>query len=67
MAGYSPEQQRTLLDASCDDVTSGKMPGPYTWLHPETTLSAADIETICASAHETSARDGASSMTTLSR
>jgi len=26
------------------------MPGPYTLLHPETRLSAQDIETICAAA-----------------
>ena len=49
-AVYSPEQQRLLLAVSCDDVTNGKMPGPYTLLHPETRLSAQDIETICAAA-----------------
>ena len=27
--GYSPAAQRTLLSVSCDDVSSGKMPGPY--------------------------------------
>ena len=27
--GYSPAARRTLLSVSCDDVSSGKMPGPY--------------------------------------
>jgi hypothetical protein len=49
-AGYSPEQQRTLLAESCRDVSDGKMPGPYTLLRPEARLSAQDIETICAAA-----------------
>jgi hypothetical protein len=49
-AGYSPEQQRVLLAQSCADVTHGKMPGAYTLLHPETRLSAQDIETICEAA-----------------
>jgi len=59
-AAYSPEQQRMLLALSCDDVTSGKMPGPYTLLRPETRLSAQDVETICAAARRTeaSAADG---------
>jgi heme-binding protein len=52
---YSPEQQRMLLAASCDDATSGKMPGPYTLLHPETRLSAQDVETICAAARQAAA------------
>jgi hypothetical protein len=47
---YSPDAQRTLLQASCEDVSEGKMPGAYTWLHPETRLSAHDIETICTAA-----------------
>ena len=54
-AAYSPEQQRTLLAVSCDDATSGKMPGPYTLLHPETRLSAQDIETICVAARQAEA------------
>jgi Haem-binding domain len=49
-AAYSPEQQRMLLAVSCDDVTSGKMPGPYTLVNPETRLSPQDVETICAAA-----------------
>ena len=58
-AAYSPEQQRMLLAVSCDEVTSGKMPGPYTLLHPETRLSRQDIETICTAARqsETNAAD----------
>jgi hypothetical protein len=47
---YSPSQQRTLLAASCDDASAGRMPGPWTLLHPETRLSPHDIETICAAA-----------------
>ena len=48
---YSPSQQRTLLAASCDDASSGKMPGgAWTLLHPEARLSSQDIETICAAA-----------------
>jgi hypothetical protein len=47
---YSPEQQRSLLEVSCQDVTSGKMPSLYTLVRPETRLSARDIATICAGA-----------------
>jgi len=50
-AAYSAEQQRLLLAVSCDDARSGKMPGPYTLLRPETRLSDRDIETICAATH----------------
>jgi hypothetical protein len=49
-AAYPPEAQRTLLSASCQDASDGKMPGPYTLLHPETRLSPQDVETICAAA-----------------
>lgn len=49
-SAYSPGQQRTLLSASCDDVSAGRMPGPWTLLHPETRLSPRDVETICAAA-----------------
>jgi hypothetical protein len=55
-AAYSAEQQRLLLAVSCDDARSGKMPGPYTLLHPETRLSARDIETICAATHHAEAK-----------
>ena len=51
-AAYSPEQQRVLLAVSCDDVKSGKMPGPYTRLRPETRLSTEDVETICAAVRQ---------------
>ena len=54
-AAYSPEQQRDLLVASCQDVSEGRMPGPYTRLRPETRLSAQDIETICAASRQTEA------------
>ena len=49
-ASYPPRRQRALLSASCQDASTGKMPGPYTLVRPETRLSAQDIETICAAA-----------------
>ena len=55
-AAYTPDAQRTLLTASCDDVSTGTMPGPYTMLRPETRLSPADIEVICTAAHRAVAR-----------
>jgi hypothetical protein len=54
-AGYSPEAQRTLLSASCQDASTGKMPGSYTLLHPEMRLTAQDIETICAASRQAEA------------
>ena len=53
-ASYPPDVQDTLLLLSCQDAASGKMPGAYTWVRPETTLSSADIETICAAARRAS-------------
>ncbi len=52
-AAYPPDRQRTLLAESCHDATAGKMPGAYTLLHPDTRLSAQDVETICAAARQT--------------
>lgn len=52
---YQPELQRTLLVASCKDASTGKMPGPYTLLHPEMRLSPQDVETICAAARQSEA------------
>ena len=49
---YSPAQRRTLLSASCEDATSGKMPSVYTLIRPESRLSSQDIETICAAARQ---------------
>jgi hypothetical protein len=49
---YSPEQQRAMLAVSCDDARSGKMPGDYTFFKPDTRLSSADVQTICAAARE---------------
>jgi hypothetical protein len=50
---YSPGQQRTLLAASCDDASTGRMPGgAWTLLHPEARLSSQDIETICTAARQ---------------
>jgi hypothetical protein len=37
-----------LLAESCRDAMSGKMPGPYPLIRPETKLSLQDVETICA-------------------
>src|SRR5215472_2386927 len=54
-AAYPPEQQGKLLSESCQDVTAGKMPGPYALLHPEMQLSPQDVETICAAARRTGA------------
>ena len=58
--GYSPAAQRTLLSASCEDVSNGKMPGFYTLVRPETKLSPQDVETICTAARraEANAVDG---------
>ena len=50
---YSPDLQRAMLVASCQDVTAGKMPGPYALLHPETRLSTQDIDIICTAARQT--------------
>lgn len=47
---YTPDQQRTLLSAACYDVSTGRMPGAWTLLHPEAKLSRQDIATICAAA-----------------
>ena len=57
-ASYPPDVQGTLLSASCQDATNGKMPGPYTLLRPETKLSPLDIATICAAAQEASPSAG---------
>jgi heme-binding protein len=54
-AAYSPEEQRLMLAVSCDDATSGKMPGAYTFFKPDTRLTAQDIQTICAAAREVNA------------
>jgi hypothetical protein len=54
-AAYPPEAQRALLSVSCQDATSGKMPGLYTLVRPETKLSPQDIETICAAARQAEA------------
>ena len=54
-ASYPPDVQRMLLSVSCQDATSGKMPGPYTLVRPETKLSPQDIETICAGARQAEA------------
>src|SRR5262249_38606739 len=54
-AGYQPELQLAMLIASCQDASTGKTPGAYTLLRPETRLSTHDVETICAAAREAEA------------
>src|SRR5262245_39381933 len=54
-AGYSPEQQRQLLTASCQAASQGKMPGAYTLFRSDTRLSAQDIQTICAAVAQANA------------
>ena len=49
-AAYQPAQQRGLLMASCQDATTGKMPGIYTLVRSDARLSPNDIQTICAAA-----------------
>jgi hypothetical protein len=49
-SGYTPHERRALLAASCQDVSEGRMPGPYTLLQPEMRLSDRDVETICTAA-----------------
>jgi hypothetical protein len=50
-AGYSPEQRRILLAASCQDASAGKMPlRAWTLLHPEAKLSTKDVRVICEAA-----------------
>ncbi len=49
---YRPEEQQRLLAESCRDVSTGKMPGAWTLLHPEAKLSTRDIETICGAARQ---------------
>jgi heme-binding protein len=52
-AGYQPEVQESLLLASCEDVTKGKMPGgAWIYLHPEARLTPQDIETVCTAARQ---------------
>jgi heme-binding protein len=56
--GYPRAAQRTLLSASCEDVSSRRMPGPYTLVRPETRLSPQDVETICAASRQAAANAG---------
>ncbi len=55
-AAYQPEEQQRLLADSCQDASTGKMPGAWTLLHPEAKLSTRDIDTICGAARVTAAR-----------
>lgn len=54
-AGYSPGEQRKHLTESCQDVRSGKMPGAYTALRPETRLTSQEIDLICGAARKAEA------------
>ena len=66
-ATYSPEARRALLVASCKDASNGKMPmRAYLRLRPEATLSAQDIEVICAASRQ-GEPDAASNTQTQSR
>ena len=47
---YAPARQRGLMRAACHDVSTGKMPGAYTLLHPAMKLSSAEVKAICAAA-----------------
>jgi hypothetical protein len=49
---YSPDARRTLLSASCEAASSGRMPGPYAYVRPDTRLSREDVEIICAAARQ---------------
>lgn len=49
---YPPDVRRMLLEASCQDVSTGRMPGVYAYLQPETRLSPRDVETICLAARQ---------------
>ena len=51
-AAYEPDVQRTLLAASCEDASNGRMPGAYTLIRPDARLSTQDIQTICAVARQ---------------
>ena len=54
--GYSPEQQRAFLLASCEDATLGKMPmKSYLRFRGDARLSAHDVETICSAARQAEA------------
>lgn len=49
--GYSAEEQRALLLASCSDATLGTMPmKAYLRVRSDARLSARDVETICSAA-----------------
>ena len=52
---YLSHQQREMLALSCQAAVDRRMPGPYTWIRPETRLSAEDIGTICMAARRAGA------------
>ncbi|HEY3287280.1 MAG TPA: heme-binding domain-containing protein [Gemmatimonadaceae bacterium] len=59
--GYSPDQQRAFLAASCADATAGTMPMPaYLRFRPEARLSPEDIATICSASRSNAITTAAS-------
>lgn len=45
---YDAETADEQLEEICEMVTDGEMPlRPYTWLHPDARLSAADVSRLC--------------------
>jgi hypothetical protein len=52
---YSPERRLQLLAQSCDSVSAGRMPGAYTYVRSDTSLSTRDIDTICAASRSVAA------------
>jgi hypothetical protein len=49
-ASYSPAVQQSLLAASRSDASTGKMPGAYTLVRPESRLADQDVKAICTAA-----------------
>jgi hypothetical protein len=46
---YSPEEGADLMDSVCTQVKRGRMPlREYTWMHPSSKLSEADVKALCA-------------------
>jgi hypothetical protein len=61
---YDSEEAREKLKDMCKEVRGGDMPvWPYIWMHPETKLSPAEVERLCAWTEEQRARP----METVSR
>jgi hypothetical protein len=62
--GYTPDQQRAFLVASCADATAGTMPmESYLRFRPEARLSREDVAMICSA----SRLSGTATATTATR